>query len=394
MIQLEFSVMANEPQLADSLRSLLQVFEEQAHVHVNLTSLPWATGWTEVSKFGIYGHGPDVSEIGSTWIGSLASMQTLRPYTGQEVRAVGGPKAFFENNWRSGFLAGVDQPYAIPWLGDMLVLYYWKDVLEKAGISDPQIAFGGHEAFVKTLEKLQAGGTAYPLALTTFKQNRNLHEACGWIWGAGGDLLSADHTRVVFHESAAMDGWRKYFGLHRFVSPHTLGILRSAEIFSSGDAAVVLDGPWLGNVGKLNMEWEERLGIAHVPETAYVGGSSLVIWQYSKHPAEAFELVRFLASQPPRIPGSLHSDQMPTRRDSLYIPSVEKNEFQRVYLEVLQSGHTSPTVRLWGMLEERLTSEINHIWTEIFANPGLDLDECLLRHLVPLAKRINVSLGN
>jgi multiple sugar transport system substrate-binding protein len=397
MRQLEFSVMGNDsnPDLTNNIRPLLQAFEEQYHIHVNLISIPWATGWTEISKFGIYGHGPDVSEIGTTWIGSLAAMQTLRPFTLQEVQGVGGPTAFFESSWRSGFLSGVNQPYAIPWLGDLLVLYYWKDILEKAGVSDPKTAFAGHEAFVKTLEKLQAHGNPYPLSLTTVRQTRNLHEAAGWIWGAGGDLLSPDHQKIFFHEAEAMNGWRKYFSLHRFISPKTLNQANSGELFSSGEAAVAITGSWQGIVGrKLHPEWENRLGIAPVPETAYVGGSSFIIWQYSRNAAEAFELVRFLAMQPSRIPGSPHSDELPVRRDAIYIPSVEKDEFYRTYLEVLQVGRNFPTVRLWGMLEDKLTQTINNVWAEIFANPSLDLDECLHRHFVPLAQRLNNAMGN
>jgi multiple sugar transport system substrate-binding protein len=395
MLQLEFSVMANDLALAQNLQPRLQAFEARHHIHVNLTAIPWSNGWTEISKFGIYGHGPDVSEIGTTWIGSLAAMQTLRPFTPSEVRAVGSSSAFFEANWQCGFLYGSDQPYAIPWLGDLLVLYYWKEALEKAGISDPQTAFAGHAAFVSTLEKLQAHGHPFPLTLTTIRQTRNLHEAVGWIWSAGGDLLSPDHKRVIFHEPAALNGWRRYFSLHRFVSPASLSAANAGDLFRPDQAVVAIAGPWQGIVGrKQNPDWETGLGIAPVPEKAYIGGSSLVIWQYSKHAAEAFELVRFLSTQPASLPGSPHSEELPTRREALNLPSVENDEFQRTFLQVLQAGRSFPTVRLWGMLEDRLTQEIHNIWGEIFANPGLDLDECLPRHFEPLAKRINASLGN
>lgn len=392
MLQLELSIMANNAESANSLQPLLKVFEDRHHIHVNLTVIPWSNGWPEISKFGIYGNGPDVSEIGTTWIGSLAAMQTLKAFTPQEVRAVGEAEAFFKTNWSSGLFAGINQPFAIPWLGDVLVLYYWKEALEKAGIRDLPGAFTGHAAFVETLEKLQASGIAYPLALTTFKQNRNLHEASGWIWGAGGDLLSPDRKRVIFHEAAALRGLHQYFSLQRFVSPETLQVSKSTDLFRPGKTAVVLDG--LGLWQDTQPDQKKQMGVAPVPEKAYVGGSSLVIWEHSLHAAEAFELVRFLATQPAHIPGSTHSDQLPTRVDALHMPSVSTDEFHRTFLEVLQAGQSFPTVRLWGMLEDRLSQEIHNVWAEIFANPGLDLEACLRRHFEPLAQRINTSLGN
>jgi len=46
------------------------------------------------------------------------------------------------------------------------------------------------------------------------------------------------------------------------------------------------------------------------------------------------------------------------------------------------------------MMEEKLVLEISRIWAELFANIGQDLDECLHRHLDPLAERLNIVLRN
>ena len=177
MVELEFSVLSQNQETPDRLLPLLHAFEVQQHIHVNLLVLPWAKGWTEIAKIGIYGTGPDISEIGSTWVGSLASMQALRAFTSAEILALGGKDAFFEKSWQTGILPGDDSVWAIPWLGDALVVYYWKAALEKAGIVDPQAAFADHAALVKTLGKLQETGYPHPLTLATTNVTRNLHEA-------------------------------------------------------------------------------------------------------------------------------------------------------------------------------------------------------------------------
>jgi O-phosphoseryl-tRNA(Cys) synthetase len=54
MVEIEFSVMANSEEEANRLIPLLEVFEQQYHIHVNLTTTTWAKGWAEIAKFGIF----------------------------------------------------------------------------------------------------------------------------------------------------------------------------------------------------------------------------------------------------------------------------------------------------------------------------------------------------
>lgn len=122
MVEIEFSVMEGSPGDASRLLPLLTQFEKQHHIHVNLVGIPWGKGWGEIAKFGIYGHGPDVSAIGTTWIGSLASMQALCPFALEQVNSLGGAESFFESSWRTGFLPNDPTIWAIPWLGDALVI--------------------------------------------------------------------------------------------------------------------------------------------------------------------------------------------------------------------------------------------------------------------------------
>ena len=396
MVEIEFSVMEGIPGEADSLLPILEAFEKQYHIHVKLTGINWFhQGWSEISKFGIFGRGPDVSCIGTTWIGSLASMQVLRPFTPQEIRSLGGAEAFFESIWQSGFLPNDPCLWAVPWLGDPMVYYYWKDTLEKAGVQDFNAAFETDQALVETLKKLQKSGIAHPLTLTTVNYPIILHEAAHWVWNAGGDFISPDNRQAAFNQPAAMQGLRNYFSLRPFVSPQTRTIGFAGDLFNIGESPIHLGGLWHGITGRQrNPGWNERMGIAQLPGTAYVGGSSFVIWKYSMYYREAFELVRFLSSQPTRIPVSPHTDEMPTRREAFNMPSVENDVFHRTYLLALQNGRSFPSIRLWGSIESKLVAETAAIWGELFANPGQDLDECLHRHLDPLAERLNTILGD
>jgi multiple sugar transport system substrate-binding protein len=397
MVEIEFSVMEASAGAAQSLRPLLEAFEKQHHIHVNLTPIHWENGWKEVAGFGIYGHGPDVSSIGTTWIGSLVAMRALRPFTPQEVHTLGGAEAFFESIWKTGFTPEDPEPCAIPWLGDVRVFYYWKEHFSKAGIRDGEAAFASDDALVETLEKLQRSGIPYPLSISVDTGNLLvLQEAAHWVWATGGDFVSADQRRVTFHEPAAMEGFKKYFSLQRFIDPEFLNRDRtSVDAFAVGQTAVQMSGEWQWMVfASQYPNLEDVLGIAQPCQGTYVGGSSFVIWKYSRHANEAFQLVHFLSAQPPHIPVAPHAGELPTRRDALNMPSVESNIFHRTYLHTLQTGRTYPPIRLWGSIESKLLFEITNIWKELFADPDQDLEACLHSHFDPLAQRLNMALGN
>ncbi len=398
MTEIEFSIMEGNRGDVDNLQPLMEAFEKQSHVHVDLVGITWAQGWAEVAKFGIFGHGPDISSIGTTWVGSLASMQALHPFSPQEICALGGPQAFFDATWKSGLLPNDPTPWAVPWLSDVMVFYYWKDAFEKAGIQNINTAFSSDDALVGTLEKLRESGYAYPLALTTVHNSVIIHEAAHWIWSAGGDFISPDNQQVIFNQPAAMKGWKSYFGLQPFISPASLRVVSSGDLFNGradGDAAVNLGGPWKGVIGRrMHPEWGKWLGIAPVPGLSFVGGSSLVIWQYTRHSQEAFDLIRFLCSQPARIPASPHDHELPTRSDAVHMLSAQHDPFDNTYLHALQNGRSFPTIRLWGSVEDKVITEITKIWAELFDDPHQDLDACLHRHFDPLAQRLNMVMKN
>src|SRR5512136_1945011 len=86
----------------DDLRAVLLEFEARHRVQVQIMPLPWDTGWTQIVKYALYGDAPAVSEIGSTWVATLATMNALRPFTEQEIVSMKGEAAFLPAAWHSG----------------------------------------------------------------------------------------------------------------------------------------------------------------------------------------------------------------------------------------------------------------------------------------------------
>jgi ABC-type glycerol-3-phosphate transport system substrate-binding protein len=110
--------------------------------------------------------------------GIHAGLATLFTTTNSHAR---GPEAFFESIWNTGFLQNNPSDlWGVPWLGDVMLLYYWDHLIKQAGIIDAEAAFASDEAFIETLERLRKAGVEYPLAINIRSDSIILHEAAHW----------------------------------------------------------------------------------------------------------------------------------------------------------------------------------------------------------------------
>jgi multiple sugar transport system substrate-binding protein len=395
---LEFSVMAHSPTTEVDLRPILARFEADQHTHVKLRIFPWETGWTEVVKFALYGHGPDVSEVGSTWVGTLAATNAVRPFTIREIASVGGRYAFLHPSWQSGYLTGESEMRAMPWLSNVRFVFYRSDLLQRAGL-DEQAAFRTPQNFIQTLERLQAAGVSVPLVMPTRHTVNSLHTAAMWVWGEGGNFVDADSQHTIFNSAEARAGLHAYFDLHHFLAPaaQSLDTEQSDQLFLEGRAAVTISDPGLlyaltqGSAAARLVA--ENVRSALPPGVPFVGGSNLVVWRHSQHQKIAVELIRFLTNQAIQIAYSQKARGLPVRLDALTGPPFSTQPLYRPIVDGLKLGRSYYTSRLWGLLEEQLVAELNQIWAEVFANPEVELADLLEDHLRPLGERLDAILA-
>ena len=135
-IVLTVNTTTSEP-LAE-MKPLLDEFEQLYNVHVSVRLLTWAESWWELVKIALYRRGADTSQVGSTWMGGLASMNVLRPFSPSEIAVVGSASDFVPTIWQSGVTADGSQVLSLPWITDNFFILYWRDMLAEAGVTKPQ----------------------------------------------------------------------------------------------------------------------------------------------------------------------------------------------------------------------------------------------------------------
>ena len=325
-------------------------------------------------------------------------MNALRPFNTLEASRMGNAAQYIPACWESAHLPRQQSAcWAIPWLADVRVLYYRRDLLEQAGV-DEQNAFESAEALAETLERLQKSHVAAPWVVPTRFSWRTLHNVASWIWAAGGDFVSPDGKRMLLLESKTLAGLKAYFSLGRFLSAEVCGLASTTEVnqlFLDGRVAVALSSGYLFEAASPAIEFE-RVGFASPPGVPFIGGSHLVVWSHTRLERQAVELVQYLTSPIVQQSYGLGS-LLPVRLDALDALRTltgQAGEFVRFLQERLHHGRALPTVYLWNVIEGRLTSTLAKIWEEVLKSTQPDLDTVLERYLTPLNQHLDILLQN
>lgn len=387
-LSLELSVWNRGQTASQNMRGLLEARFASRNIEVHVT--PYEQPWQEIMHTLLYGIGPDVSEVGSTWVRSLAGGNGLRPI-GKDVLPPGKMSLFVCPYWDES----QTEIFSVPFLAETRVIFYRRAALAAAGI-DESSAFSTPRQFLETLRALKEQGYAAPLLLPLAERYENLSLVSSWVWGAGGEYVSTDGKKALFDQEAALQGLADYFALREYLPPNALEISNPAWEFVKSDYPITIGGPWVYYTLRENPPQEgtltEKFGVALPPGQTYQGGTNLVIWRGTRQPQLAEELAQYLTSF--EFQSKWKTNILPARRDVLSLPAYMEDPFLKVMVESTLKGRSYSNSPLWGVVEDRLSRELQRIWQVLLENPARTANDVLRESLLPLARRINATLQN
>jgi multiple sugar transport system substrate-binding protein len=396
--ELEFSIMAPSAteESAAGIQPLLDQFEAETRIHVKIRLLAWDSAWSTLVRSALYSDGPDVSEIGTTWLGDLVGMNALRPFNTAEVAALGKASAFVPALRETAAQHDDSHFWAIPWMSGARLLFYRPALLERVGL-DPQTAFSTSEKLEDTICQLRDAGVRTPWTIPTGTTHTTLHNISSWVWASGGSFISPDRRYTDFMRPEALKGMAAYFRLGSYLSPEvrSLNGLEPDDWFLlHSDTALTMSGPWL--FCEARKRFGERvnheIAVALPPGPPFVGGSHLVIWKYSRNAENAMRLIRFLTSAQAQMPYCQRVGLLPARLDNLALEPFASDPMWQTASKGLTEGRAFPGIRLWGLVEDRLTTGFGMVWQEWLDHPAEGIEAILRKTLGPIANRLDTLL--
>ena len=393
--EIEFSVMMPADAQAQFLQKVVADFRLKHRTNISLVPLNWAEGREKLLQIALYRHGADLSDVGSTWVSDFIGMNGLRPFSPREQALLGGEGAFIPSVWKVGRPLNVEGLWAIPWGVSPTVIVYRKDKLAQAGV-DEKTAFSSFGQMENTLQRLKEKGSYFQLPLEAGSYT-SLHMAASWLWGHGGDLVSPDGKRAIFDSAEAQKAVVAYFNLRRFFAPDWRQAPEAPypQDFRQGKTAICLGGSWAAAPrADVLPEVSANLRVAPLPGSAFVGSQHFVVWNHTRQPEAAIELVRYLTSKEALSELVRTVYLLPARLDLLEGELYQKNEIYKALASAAVSGRTFPTMSLFGLLEQKLSGMLEQIWRQLRQDPDQDVESLVREIVTGLVRRLNATLGS
>ncbi len=398
-IELSYTWGSDEPTFA----ALVEEFSKKSGIKVHLRRLDWSTAWVDLFTMVSHGQGSDVSNIGSTWVSTLAKLDALRPFKPDEVAQMGGAASFITPVWQTTKLVDDERAWSIPSIGWMYVVFYRKDLLQSVGI-DPSKAFASPESLQEALVTLKASSLEIPWLNADIPHPHIdfLHTAAPWVWAAGGDFINSTGNKVLFDSPRAIAGLVNWLNSHRAVREQhqQLSVSECRDLVRQGRAAAALVDINTANTildTEVSDVKPEDIGFSNITNIPWVGGGSFVIWEHTQiHPEReraAVELVKFLTKKEANLRWMRQGDLLPLRMDALDESYPPGNPLRDTVLLAARQGRSYYNVSHWRRVEAQLSLELGAAVKEVRENPAADPAAVLRARLEPLARRLNIVLG-
>jgi multiple sugar transport system substrate-binding protein len=256
-------------------------------VTVTVEPIAWDIAHDKLLTSVAGGTTPDVSQMGTTWMGEFAKTGAL-----EEVPDDISLDGTYEGARNTAIVDGT--PYGVPWYVETRVLYYRTDIAEKAGITDPPTNWDELKAMARAMK--EKGGAKYGISLSP----NNWQEFMPFVWQQGGEGateegFSFDSPEVV----EALEFYKSFFE-EGLTSPSVPEGFDVTQGFVAGTHPMFFSGPWHMSLirDQGGAEIEGKWDVALMPEedsrTSFVGGSDLVVFKDADNKDAAWEFVRYL----------------------------------------------------------------------------------------------------
>ncbi|HAO33356.1 MAG TPA: ABC transporter substrate-binding protein [Candidatus Competibacter sp.] len=297
----------------------------------------------------------DVYQIDIIWPGLLAKhLVDLKEYIPPEEIQRHFP-AIVTNNMVDGRLVGM------PWFTDAGVLYYRKDLLEKYGLPVPQDwSELADTALYIQLQERQTGGQP-ELWGYVFQGAAYEGLSCNaleWIASyGGGSLVGTDGTIKADNPQAIMAVARAASWIGTVAPPRVLSFNEedARQSFQLGNAVFMRNWPyaWALLNGK-DSPVAGKVGVGPLPKgglkgspASVLGGWQLAVSKYSKNPAIAAELVRYLTGEAVQKQRAITGSYAPTIVRLYDDPELAAAQpFLAVLRPILENAVARPSARV------------------------------------------------
>jgi multiple sugar transport system substrate-binding protein len=240
--------------------------------------------------------------------------------------------------------------YGLPLLVDNRSLFYNKTQLTQAGVKPPttwaELAEAASALTVRENGKLKRAGFAV--------NDVGLFNI--WIRQAGGQLVSADGTKVAFNSEAGLAVLAFWDELLHQRKVYELGFGEGSDPFAEQNVSMKYDGPWalagLDKVSGLDYGIVEPVKGPKGDQGAITGGFGLVIPKGAKNVDAAWEFAKWWTTQPANgVNFAKISGWIPAATKAANDPYFTGNDHYKAFIATMNYAQIRPSTTGYSDVE-------------------------------------------
>jgi len=325
--------------------------EENPDVEVNVTAVPWDAAHDKIATAIAGGQTPDVSMIGTTWMGEFAATGALDP-TPDLIDSAG----FYEGAWETTNVGGTN--YGVPWYVETRVLYYRTDLIPEAPTD--------WEGLTSAAQAAMDAGATYGINLQP-GQTGAWQTFMPFAWQAGAELVNEDATEFTLDTPEMVEALTAYQSFFtEGLAPTDLPQGSLEPDFMAGKIASFVSGPWhVGILEDLDAAGMENVALAPLPageqEASFIGGANLAVFQDTDNRDAAWKFVEWLSRPEVQVAWFQEVKDLPSVASAWEDPAIADDPYLTVFGQQLETAVAPPSIPTWEEVASVIDTELERL---------------------------------
>lgn len=366
---------SHTPPDSDSLKHIVDAFNKQSNTTcVKLVQVPGSE--TDIAKLTTAvraGTGPDVYMLDRFTVAERAAAGVLEDLSPYGAASLGS--SYLDFAWGEALFKG--KPYALPFDTDTRALYYNKDLLKAAGVTDlssldpsngpPTIS--AVRQMASKVNKKDASGNYTVVGFVPWI-NQGWHYTWGFVYGgtffdSSSCKVTPDNPKIVQAFNDMFWNWSDSLGVTQvqtFLSSYNPPNLPTQQDpFLTAHLGFVITGDWvLGNIQTYvpNLNY----GVTYIPvpkqgdqPATWAGGWSMVIPKGPKNAKGGFEFMKYIAGEPGQRVYTKETQHTPTFKSLSSDNSLFPGN-HAFFQKQLPAAHSRPPLPVGGFFWDQLST--------------------------------------
>ncbi|WP_198942721.1 sugar ABC transporter substrate-binding protein [Actinophytocola xanthii] len=329
---------------------------ENPDAKVIVTPVPWDGAHNKISTAIAGRRTPDVTMLGTTWVGEFARTGALDVVPPDLVE----PGDFFPGAWETGVVD--DTAYGVPWYVETRLLFVNKAVARRAGVTGAPADWAGLKQAVRDLQS--RGGARWGVYLQP-GQTGAWQTVMPFVWQNGGDIHDGEKFTLDSAEATEALAYYRSFYDEGLSSRDRLREGEPERKLLSGEVAAFVSGPWhIGLLDELGGEGEYEVWPMPGGEgefTSFVGGSSMSVFADAANRDGAWKFVSYLMRPEVQVTWYRTVSDLPAVQAAWEDEALAGDPLLATFGDQLDRAKAPPAIPTWEQIAAGVDTELEKL---------------------------------